>query len=521
MKGFSITKKVICCTLLLLIIIQFPFTVEPASAGSSYSFNVEYENLTVTMNSDGSCDYYYKIKFHCRSSGDPINVVDIYTPNKYYKLSTAKAKINGKTISKIKKSEYISPGVEIYLSRNIYPNEDGVLEFWIHIEKTITRWPLQSHGKVKVPVSYWDPDFYHGYTDVNVEIFIPEDLVPSDKLSIPSKLKMTKVNGGCKLNYEGRRSMDKEFELVFKMPKEYANNSYVPINWVFVFMICILILIFGIIYTSLKMRYKLAPRIDYIPPESGLSASFVRTDLTPTEVAILKGIDISHCTTIAVLEMTLEGKLLYDDNKKYNLMYGGELDPRSKMFKKTKIHYEGVGEYFQRLIQDLKEKMEGFDEMATEEYYTGYINKLWDQVKRIEYSPSSLGGFLKENLGMMLVHRKYRKKLQSLDGTKILISSHWLANFSIKVKDAKAGAYYEIKGRSFRTAVESTILAIRANLQQSRPYVEKFLMGIGNPDAYFVKYKEEPKIAGSVGAVCVCACACAYACACACAGGGR
>ena len=94
-------KKIMCCIILFLILIQFPFLVKNVSADLDYSFKVKYENLNVTMNADGSSDYHYKIKFYCSPNGDPIDIVDIYMPNGYYKLSTARAKIDGRRSSVI------------------------------------------------------------------------------------------------------------------------------------------------------------------------------------------------------------------------------------------------------------------------------------------------------------------------------------------------------------------------------------------------------------------------------------
>jgi hypothetical protein len=76
-------KMLLIWVSVLSLILPFTILPEQGKAGSDYRFEVTYEYLNVTMKSDGSAHYYYEIEFHSLSSGDPIDIVDIYMPVHY------------------------------------------------------------------------------------------------------------------------------------------------------------------------------------------------------------------------------------------------------------------------------------------------------------------------------------------------------------------------------------------------------------------------------------------------------
>ncbi|MHA1406288.1 MAG: hypothetical protein ACTSSG_02760, partial [Candidatus Heimdallarchaeaceae archaeon] len=97
-----------------------------------YDFNVTYMTTNITIFKDGSIDIFYELKVTCRAFGQPIDVFDIGFPNNHYQLSSVRAWLDGVEISKnrIKKSEYIDIGVEIWLNDVgfIDPGETAVLK---------------------------------------------------------------------------------------------------------------------------------------------------------------------------------------------------------------------------------------------------------------------------------------------------------------------------------------------------------------------------------------------------------
>jgi len=94
----------------------------PGSAlAQTYSFSLDREVVNVYWNADGTQSIDYLLTFTNDVGVSPIDFVDVGVPNSNYDLSSVTADVDGRALSDISASQYVSPGVAVGLGQSAIP----------------------------------------------------------------------------------------------------------------------------------------------------------------------------------------------------------------------------------------------------------------------------------------------------------------------------------------------------------------------------------------------------------------
>ena len=120
-RNTRLVRTVILASILFLLFLA-------SSAQAAYLFQVPEMKMQAFIQPDASAKIVYDITF--KNLGQPIDIVDIGMPHSNYKISNMSASINGRKLTDIRKSEFVTPGVEVHLSSETIPNgQTGTLHF--------------------------------------------------------------------------------------------------------------------------------------------------------------------------------------------------------------------------------------------------------------------------------------------------------------------------------------------------------------------------------------------------------
>ena len=159
------TVAVILAALLLV-----PITTR----AQNYLFSVPSVVFQVFVQPDGSARLVYDIEFE--NLGSTIDIVDIGVPNKNYQLSNFSASVDGRSLSDIRPSEYVKPGVEVHLGSGSIPSgQSGTL----HVEFTMPDLVYQDLtskdlASLQITPTWFDSQFVSGTTNLEIAVHLPE-----------------------------------------------------------------------------------------------------------------------------------------------------------------------------------------------------------------------------------------------------------------------------------------------------------------------------------------------------------
>lgn len=172
--------------LLLLLLAALLFTalnVRPARA-QNYSFQVPSFRMQVFVQDDSQVRIVYDITFRNDQFADPIDIVDIGTPNADYDISNMLADIDGVPLDTIRPSEFVTPGVEIPLgSQEIAPGTEGTLHFEMTIPNLVfgdtTR---DDFASLQITPTWFDPSLVSGPSNLEIAILLPPQVTEDEVL---------------------------------------------------------------------------------------------------------------------------------------------------------------------------------------------------------------------------------------------------------------------------------------------------------------------------------------------------
>lgn len=246
----------------------------------SYSFDVEYMECDVYIETDGSITIEYLITFYCHFGAHEIDWVDIGFPNEHYDISSVEATINGKEISssKIGESPYVTHGVEIGLGSDaIQPGERGTLYVKGNNPKMIYEdYEDTSLASMEFSPTWFDDDFCDEYEELVVNIHFPQDL--SEEYGDVVKYHYDKydeysedANGNLVYTWEDTNLPMKQHMYGVSFPKEYV-DSFQPgtanpalISLVVSILLVLMIIALVVAITLLAIQYKRYQK-RYYPP---------------------------------------------------------------------------------------------------------------------------------------------------------------------------------------------------------------------------------------------------------------
>ncbi len=544
----------------------------PASAAhaQTYSFSLDREAVDAYWQSDGSLRLVYTFVFTNDSFASPIDYVDVGLPTDRYFLSSISATVDGRTISHIAPSEYVSPGIELGLGANaIRPGATGIVQVDIgRIEGVLftTSEPAGYVSGVFAP-TWFDSDFVHGTTDLTVTIHLPPGVQPDEGRWFSPPRGWSQTQPTTFLDKEGRVTYIwhetaangyTQYRFGVAFPANYVPQSAVAQPNLFqqlgispeVLMpiLCIggiaLFLAFWIgLAIALDRRRKLA----YLPPKIAIEGHGIKRGLTAVEAAVLLETPLDRVLTMILFSVlkknaariTSETPLTVErlaptpeglrDYEEAFLDAVVKANPRERERALQKVVID--------LVSAVQKKMKGFSLPETRAYYKAVMQKAWEEVEKAG-TPEIRSQRFDEGLEWTMLDRDFEERTRRTFQQGPVIVPTWWGNYrptsvsrpspiasrpaAPSARPSGAGpsvSLPHLPGSDFAASLVKGVQNTAGNLVGN---VLAFTSGVTSrtnpppPPPRGGGYRG----GGGGGHSCACACACA-GCACACAGGGR
>lgn len=155
----------------------------PAPA-QDYSFEVPRLRMQCHVLPDASIRVEYEIRFVSRAGYHEIDVVDIGMPTPDYSLGDVEASIDGKPLTTIRPSQYVTPGVEIHLREaSLRSGASGTLRVSFRVRDLVFQDTTRDdHASLRITPTWFDPRFVVGDGSVELAVHLPRGVSPDAAL---------------------------------------------------------------------------------------------------------------------------------------------------------------------------------------------------------------------------------------------------------------------------------------------------------------------------------------------------
>ena len=177
MKGRRIVRTLALWALLMVVM-----SIGGPAMAQSYSFGVPDLRMQVFVQPDASVKIVYDITFE--NFGSAIDIVDIGMPHSNYNINTMRASINGVNLSRIRRSEYVKPGVEVHLGNQaIARGSRGTLHFEFTMPDLVFQdTTKKDHASLQITPTWFDKNLVRGTSNIQLAIHVMEGIHPDEML---------------------------------------------------------------------------------------------------------------------------------------------------------------------------------------------------------------------------------------------------------------------------------------------------------------------------------------------------
>jgi hypothetical protein len=515
---------------------------------ADYLFNVEKQTVHLWINKDGSLDILYYITFVNSQIGKTIDIVDIGLPFNNYRLKTAKASIDGHNLY-IRESEYIPTGVEIHLgSRSIPPGGRGELRFSINQPEMIFEDDVdENYASVEFLTNFFGDKFTEGATYLEIFLYFPVGVKPEEPRYHKDEFTGTGYSPDNRFYYYWRNQAADAalaYHVGASFPRKYVNDdavkkvtiftriglffgnifrNLVPEPLIFPCLFPWGIIIFFVIIGIFKSKHR---RMQYFKPKLAAKGVGIKRGLTAVEAAILLERPLDKVLAMIVFGMLKKGFIRIKSQDplrfekptvdkpeyhSYEKKFIKSLDPTGKPstfeLKKCMIS----------LIENVQDKMKGFNIRQTRNYYENIVDTAWKHVQMADMDNS---------VEWAMVDKDFDKKLGDVfpEDRPIYTPTWWPyyhrgyygRGYASGTPAGTGSGKATLSFKQFSNSVASGFESFSNNVVSSAESFASGVTAVTNP----IPQSSGGSFSGGGGGGGSCACACA-GCACACAGGGR
>jgi hypothetical protein len=556
--------------LLLLLGLLF-LSAAPSALAQTYYFRIDTEEVNVYLESDGTMRLEYFFVFYNDPSASPMAFVDVGMPNSTYRLSTASATVDGRTITHIAPSEFVTPGVELGLGGNaIPPGSTGQVWFTIGgIEDSLFYDSTDdNYASIRFTPSFFDRDFVYGKTDLTVIFHLPPDISPDEPRwhTPPSGWPQDEPRAG--FDSSGRiiyiwdnpsANGFTAYEFGASFPRSYIPPEAVsspPIGYqlgisseTLIALACcagVALLIASIIGlgVSATKRRKLA----YLPPKIAIEGHGIKRGLTAVEAAVLLETPLDRVLTMMLFSLIKKSaaRVVKEDPLEIERLpiEKDDLRPYEKSFlevmvdEKPRKRRRELQKVMIDLVKAVQKKMKGFSLKETRAYYQAIMKKAWQQVEDAK-TPEVRSKRYAEGLEWTMLDREFDERTERTFQTGPVHVPIWWWMFrpsyagrtartgrapTVRAPSAAPGKGVTIPRLPGSEFAASIVNGVQNTAKSMVDNVVSFTNGVTKttnpPPVTTTSRSSWSSRSGGGGSSCACACACA-GCACACAGGGR
>ena len=375
----------------------------PSGALADYDFRVDRNHVDVYIEPSGSIGIYYEIAFFCNQSGDPIDVVDIGLPNRYYDLGSAKADMDGVPLARIGRSEYVDPGIEVHLGgERISPGSPGTLHFYVECRRVLHQdTEDESYASFQFSPTWFASQFARGKTDLRVSFHFPPGVKPDETKYHRKKFDSYSTDDEERIIFtwaDAGASPSKQYIYGVSFPKKYVDAGAIvkrasrTISWgrliqrgmpVLFGTFMVLLVFGGMIAAAFSQKRRL---MQYLPPSLSIEGVGIKRGLTAVEAGVLLEKPLDKVCTMVLFGLLKKGRIRVSKEKPLKLevaddakdgLYDYERDFLAAVDKKGRISETKLRKMIIDLIKGTNQKMKGFSRRETRDYYGSIIEKAW------------------------------------------------------------------------------------------------------------------------------------------------
>ena len=565
---------------LLLVFIVLAGSVQPVAA-QDYRFQVPNEAAVVTINTDGTISIDYTIDFVNAAGAHAIDIIDIGMPNSDYVLKSISAKIGSTAITKITKSDYVDPGISVYLQGNEIPaGGSGTVTVHVGTVKNViypaTQSESETYGSFKFSPNWFGSQYVYGNTNLQVTILLPAGLQttetryyqpeggwpgptePESKLMDDGKIFFTWVSDQANAytqytfgtSFPARvLAADSIVTTPYQAPSSSSGTSGSSSSSLNLSNLCPWIFCLGflgffalIIYSATIGAKK--RKLQYLPPKISMEGHGIKRGLTSVEAGILMEQPMDKIMTMILFGLlkknaaevvTKEPLAVKPANPLPPDLYGYETDfllafQSTSTAEKRKL----LQTMMVNLIKSVGEKMKGFSKKETVAFYQDIMRRAWEQVEQAA-TPEVKGQVYEDVMDWTMLDSNYDKRTtQTFSGPVFIPAPTWwwrydssfprtssvpAASVGTPSSPSSGGGKISLPSLPGSAFAASVVGSVQNFSTNVLGNITSFTGGVTN-----VTNPPPPpstyRSSGGGGSSCACACACA-GCACACAGGGR
>ncbi len=505
--------------------------------GQDYGFSIPRFQCIATVNSDRSLEIEYELEFECGTGCHPIDIIDIGFPTEHYHRESVSASVDEILIKRIYPSTYIDDGVEVHLGINtIYAGEEAVFRLSGTNPNMVFRDSEdESFASVEFSPTWFDGDFLRGTSEFKLVIVFPPGAHPDSVRchEIPFTSTLVDSSGRILYIWETRRKVSESFGVGISFPSYLVSGSLSdrpsppllsPQAIGLLITVSIVSIIAGLMIWSIirAVRNARKRRISYLPPSIGVEGSGIRRGLTAPYAALLLEEKLDRVFVLILFGLLKKGALqLSGSGPDARVVKTGSTNGL-RSYEKAIIDilpgpsdkkYQPVNEVkkiFIKMIDELREKMEGVSIEDTREYYRSIISNAWKMVREAG-SADKAASILAERFGWLFVDEHFDSMAKDLPLFTSMAYPIWFRNMALHTNSFSGGASLA----QICSSLAGTLEGAAGRAVSSLTKLSSIVTSSTNPVPVSRSYSS-----GSSGSSCACACACA-GCACACAGGGR
>ena len=529
----------------VLLFLGMAFALFPNGSSADYDFTVEKNYVNVIIERSGTIGIYYELTFSCSPSGKAIDIVDIGVPNKHYILSSATADLDGAKLTKIRRSEYVHPGIEVHLlGKKITPGTSGTLHFYVECKRVLYQdTEDKTYTSFRFSPTWFSPKFARGKTDLQVSFHFPKGVTPDETKWHQKEFDAHSLDDEGRIVFtwkNGSASPSRQYTYGVSFPKKYVEPGAIVtkkavkrragrrrsvfgvIGAFFPFLIPLIFITIGVA-ASLTQKRRL---MKYMPPSLSIEGVGIKRGLTAVEAAILMEKPLDKVCTMILFGLLKKDALKVSKAKPLRLEVlekdKEKLREYESLFlaainKKGRVSETKMRKVITSLIKGANEKMKGFSRRDTREYYRSIVNKAWEQVASSE-TQEVASEVLDREMEWLIADERYEQRMKDALGDRVVAIPLWYPGYRTGIPAGAPGPGLSVPSLPGSEFANSVIQSVEGFAHGLVSKVESFTGAI-------TKVTNPPPVKSgsswsSGGSGCACACACA-GCACACAGGGR
>lgn len=555
------TKRLALLSLVALLLLALP----GSALAQTYSFSLDREVVNVYWNADGTQSIDYVFTFTNDTGVSPIDYVDVGVPNANYDLNSVTADVDGRALTDITRSEYVSPGVAVGLGGLAIPaGRSGNVHVVIgRVERVI--YPDsddQNYASAVFVPTFYSSEFVHGSTSLSVTFHLPPGVQPTEpRYHIPenwpgasepqtgfdSEGRITYTWSSLQANGYSQYKFGASFPAQYIPDSSIVRVSVLETIGAFLaalapFAACGGFVLFFALIVGLSAWSNSRRRLQYLPPKISIEGHGIKRGLTAIEAAVVMQKPLDQVLTMIMFAVIKKeaAKVVTRQPLKLEVVQPipEGLQPYERDFLQAFLlpsereKQRALQDLMIALIKSVSEKMKGFSRSETLAYYEDIIKRAWAQVQTAE-TPEVKSQKFDEVMDWTMLDRDFSRRSQDVFGGGPVFVPMWWGRYdpgfgrSTVAPSSAAPASFggggkvsmpQLPGANFAASIANSTQTFAAGILGNVTSFTSRITDKTNPVPPPSRTSSGGGFRGGGG--CACACACA-GCACACAGGGR